>query len=114
MYHFREDDSLIEIRGHLRSDRSPKPSILGVAAVVCLILVAVLAVAQVTHVHAVASDADHCPLCIAMHSVVPFALMVASVLLVRIGVAAPTLLGIRTIIQSWNPTLFSRPPPASC
>jgi hypothetical protein len=85
-----------------------------VAAVVCLVLVAVLAVIQVAHVHAVESDADHCPLCIAMHSVLPFVIMVAAVVLVRIGTAAPVLHETRTIIRYWHPTLFNRPPPAGC
>jgi hypothetical protein len=84
------------------------------AAVVCLILVALLAVIQVTHVHAVESDADHCPLCVAMHSLVPFVITVASVLLVRIGTAAPVLPETRRIVRYWHPTLFNRPPPTGC
>jgi len=101
------------IRAHLRSDRRLKPSALG-AAVVCLVLLALLAVAQVTHVHAVGGDADHCPLCVVMHSVVPFVVLVTAVVLVRIGTAALSLLEFFTIIRYWHPTLFTRPPPAGC
>ena len=102
------------IRAHLRRHRRPKPSTLGTAAVVCLALLVLLAVAQVVHTHPVDSNGDDCPLCIAMHSVVPLAVMVVVVVLVRFGTAAPVLLEIRTIIRYWYPTLFSRPPPAGC
>jgi hypothetical protein len=82
--------------------------------VVCLVLLAFLAVIQVTHVHASDSDADHCTLCIAMHSVVPLVIMLVSVVLVRIGTPAPALLEVRAIARYWYPTLFIRPPPAGC
>ena len=73
-----------------------------------------LVVAQVTHVHAVGSDADHCQLCIVMHSVVPFVVFVVGVILVRIGTTALTPREVRTICRNWHPTLFNRPPPAGC
>jgi hypothetical protein len=114
VYYFGEDASLTEIRAHSRSDRRPMPNTLGLAAVVCLILLVLLAVSQVTHVHPVGSAADHCPLCAAMHSVVPFVVMVAGVVLVRIGTATPVMRETRTIIRYWHPTLFNRPPPADC
>jgi hypothetical protein len=85
-----------------------------VAAVLCLALVVLLAVAQVTHVHASASDADHCPLCVAMHSVVPLVMMLVAVLLVWVGNPVPVLLEVRMIVRYWHPTLFTRPPPAGC
>ena len=85
-----------------------------VATVVCLLLVALLAVLQVTHSHAVESDADHCPLCIAMHSVMPIVVMVAAAVLVPIGIASPVLVQTRVILRYWHPTLFTRPPPAAC
>ena len=102
------------IRAHLRNDRRRKPGIVKVATIVCLVLQALLILAQVTHVHAVASDADHCPICILMHSVVPFVVMVATVELVRIGTAALSLREFSTIIRYWHPTLFTRPPPDGC
>jgi hypothetical protein len=88
-----------------------KPSSLGVATVVCLILLAFLAVVQVAHVHPIGADAENCPLCIAIHSVVPFLVMVTALLLVKIGPAARVLLEVRTIVRYWHPTLFTRPPP---
>jgi hypothetical protein len=81
---------------------------------VCLVLLALLAVAQVTHVHAVGSDADHCPLCVVMHSVVPFVVMAAGIVMIRLGTAAQPPLEVRTICRYWHPTLFNRPPPAGC
>lgn len=107
-----EDLSLTTFHAHLRNDRRLKPSALKMVAVVGLVLLALLAVAQITHVHAVGSDADHCPLCISMHSVVPFLVMIVAVLLVRIETAALVLLEIRAIVRYWHPILFTRPPPA--
>jgi len=105
---------LTAIRADVRRDRRPKSSTLGVATVVCLFLLVLLAVAQVVHTHPVDSNGDHCPLCIAMHSVVPLAVMVVVVVLVRFGAAPPVLLEVRAIIRYWYPTLFTRPPPAGC
>jgi hypothetical protein len=73
-----------------------------------------LAVVHVAFAHAVDADSDHCPLCISMHSIVPFLVMMIAVLLIRIETAAPALLEIRAIVQYWHPTLFTRPPPAGC
>ncbi len=112
MYYAREDVWLTGIHVQLRRDRHSKLFTLRATAVVCLVLLVLLAVAQVTHVHAAGSDTDHCPLCIAMHSVVPFVIMVATVVLVRIGTAALVLLETRTVIRYWHPNLFTRPPPA--
>lgn len=101
-------------RGKRGAQRRMSSGFLPAVAMVCLVLLAMLVVAQVTHVHAVASDADHCQLCTAMHSVVPFVVYVAGVLLVRIGTAALTPREVRRICRNWHPTLFSRPPPAGC
>jgi hypothetical protein len=102
------------IRGHFESNRRPGPIAVKTVAVVCLVLLALLAFAQVTHVHAVGSDADHCQLCIVMHSVVPFVAFVAGILVVRIGIAALTPPEVRAIFRYWHPTLFNRPPPVGC
>ena len=84
------------------------------ATVVCLVLLAFLAVAQVMHIHASDSDADHCTLCVAMHSVVPIVIMLIAVVLVRIETVAPALPEIHAIVRFWHSTLFTRPPPISC
>ncbi len=82
------------------------------ATVVCLVLLAVMAVLQVAHVHPGVSDADHCPLCIAIHAAAPVAVSVAAVILVQVGTAAPVVEA-RAVLRHWHPTLFTRPPPAA-
>ncbi len=83
-----------------------------VATVVCLILLALLAVVQVAHVHPQETDADHCPLCIAIHAAVPVALTAAIIILVQVGTSIPVLES-RAVLRHWHPTLFTRPPPAA-
>lgn len=114
MYTFSEDATLRRNQAGLRSGSHSKQSALRVATIVCLVLLAFLAVAQVMHVHESASDADHCSLCVAMHSVVPIVIMLIAVVLVRIETVAPALPDIHAIIRYWHPTLFTRPPPAAC
>jgi hypothetical protein len=81
---------------------------------VCLVLLMLLAVVHVAIGHSVDTDVDHCPLCVVMHSVVPYLVMMVAVLLVRIESAAPVLLEIQALIRYWHFTLFTRPPPISC
>jgi hypothetical protein len=83
--------------------------------VLCVVLLALFALVQVAHVHAVdSSDADHCPLCIMLHSAAPVAVAAAAIILVRIKTPAPVFVETRAIIRTWHPTLFNRPPPAGC
>lgn len=93
-----------------RDRRTPRSFV--VATVVCLVVLALLAVVQVAHVHPVNSDADHCPLCIAVHSVAPVAVAAGIVILVQVGMPAPVVEP-RAILRHWHPTLFTRPPPAA-
>jgi hypothetical protein len=83
---------------------------LPVATFVCLILLTLLALAQVAHVHQVDTDADHCPLCIVMHSAAPVAVTAAVVVLVQLESAAPVFEA-RTVTRHRHPKLFTRPPP---
>jgi hypothetical protein len=83
-----------------------------VVTLVCLILLALLAVVQVAHVHISDSDADHCPLCIMMHSAAPVAIAAAAVVLVQIGMQAPQVEA-RVAVRHWHPKLYTRPPPTS-
>jgi hypothetical protein len=78
--------------------------------VVCLILLALLAVAQVAHVHPVETDADHCPLCIVMHTAAPVAVTAPAVVLVEVKSPTP-IFEFHTVSRPWHPTLFTRPPP---
>jgi len=87
-----------------------KRSALPLVTVVCLILLTLLAVAQVAHVHQVDTDADHCPLCIVMHTAAPVAVAAAIVVLVQIESQTPVFEA-QTITRHWHPKLFTRPPP---
>ena len=98
-----------QIRGLLRR----RPGALPAATVVCLFLMALLAVVQVAHLHPLESDADHCPLCIVMHTAAPVAVAAAVVVLVKIEAHAPVFEA-RAVVRHWHPKLFTRPPPAGC
>ena len=91
----------------------PKPGALPLITVVCLALLALLTVVQVAHMHPLDSDADHCPLCIVMHTAAPVAAMAAVIVLVQVERAAQVFAP-HTIIRHWHPKLFTRPPPAGC
>lgn len=81
--------------------------------VVCLLLMALLAFAQVAHLHANTSDADHCPLCVVMHSAVPAAQAPAAVVLVQME-SATQVFRPRSIVRYWYPRHVTRPPPEAC
>jgi hypothetical protein len=97
----------------IRGDCRRKPRALPAATVVCLVLMALLAVVQVTHSHPVESDADHCPLCIVMHTAAPVVVTAAVVVLVKLEATAPVYKA-RAVVRYWHPKLFTRPPPAGC
>ncbi len=100
------------LTGHgtrLRDRRAPRTFV--AATIICLVMLALLAVVQVAHVHPQDTDADHCPLCMAMHTAVPVAVAAAIVMLVQVGTAAPVV-ELRAVLRHWHPSLFTRPPPA--
>lgn len=92
--------------------RRAKTGTLPIVTVVCLFLLTLLAVVQVVHVHPVDTDADHCPLCIVMHTAAPVAVTAAVVILVEIEAPAPVFEA-HTVSRPWHPQLFIRPPPNS-
>jgi hypothetical protein len=102
---------LTELQSQMRGFDRPKPRAFGVAALLCLVLLALLAMVQVAHVHSAASDADHCPLCIAMHSAAPVAVMTALIVMVSVGRPTPVF-ETRAAVRYWQPRFFTRPPPA--
>lgn len=93
--------------GNLRARLKALPAI----TVVCLVLLTLLAVAQVAHVHPVDTDADHCPLCIVMHTAAPVSVTAPVVVLVEVKSPAP-IFEVHTVSRTWHPTLFTRPPPS--
>lgn len=92
-------------------DRRSGTRVSSAAAVVCLILLALLAIIQVAHVHPLESAADHCPLCIVMHSAAPVAVAAAVVILIQVGPPAPVFQVRAAPAPCWHPSLFIRPPP---
>ena len=93
-----------------RKTRRSTPRRFAVATVVCLALLALVAVIQVAHVHPLVTDADHCPLCIVMHAAAPVAVAAVLIILVQFRMPVP-IFESRAVIRPWNPTLFTRPPP---
>lgn len=91
-------------------NRRTRPRGLVVVAVLCLALLAMLTIAQVTHVHPVNSDSDHCPLCIVMHSAAPALAAAVLLTLVQVTLAVPAVEQ-RVPVRKWHAQLFIRPPP---
>lgn len=79
-------------------------------SLICLLLLTLLTFVQVAHVHPAATDADHCPICVAMHSAAPVSVLVVAVTFTRVSepVAVPV---VRPVARVWHYTLFNRPPP---
>jgi|SRR5208283_280739 len=94
--------------GYRRSRRGLFPAVAGL----CLVLLALLAVAQVAHLHPSTADSDHCQLCNVMHSVAPAAITAAVIALVQLGTSAPHYEPI-LIARQRQIRLFIRPPPVS-
>lgn len=97
-------------QAHFRGNRRARPFALPLVTVVCLILLALLTVVQVAHVHPVDTDADHCPLCILLHTAAPVAVAAAIVVLIQIETRAP-IFEAQPVTRYWQPQLFIRPPP---
>lgn len=94
----------------MRSDRHARPQAYAVVVLVCVALLAVLTVIQVAHVHSVDTDADHCPLCIVLHTAAPVAAAIVAIVLVQIEAVTPVV-AVRSIGTIWHRQLFIRPPP---
>lgn len=99
----------MRLRDHIQSLRKLGSTRSGL--VVCLVLVALLAIMQVPHLHQNPADADHCVLCVVMHSAAPVAAPVAAIVFVRIGISVPVS-KTRATLRYWHPQLFTRPPPS--
>jgi len=101
---------LTELTTWMRSNRYARPRAFAMVVLLCVALLALLTVIQVAHVHSINTDADHCPLCIALHTAAPVATATAAVELIHIeGVAAVN--AIRPVATICDEQLFIRPPP---
>jgi hypothetical protein len=103
----------MEISSKLKQKRGreDKPLALRATSLLCLLLLALLTFVQVAHVHPVATDADHCPICVVMHAAAPVAAVAATIIFVRASVPVPVPV-LPSVIRPWHCTLFNRPPPA--
>ena len=96
----------------MRSDHRARPRAFAAVVLVCVALLALLAVIQVAHVHSVDTDADHCPLCIVLHTAAPVAAVASAIVLVQFEAVAPVV-ALRAAGTVWQRQLFIRPPPIS-
>ena len=79
--------------------------------IVCLALLALLTFIQVAHVHSVNTDADHCPICVVLHTAAPLAVAAAIIVLIQMQAFAPQI-EVRLIRSQGRRQLFIRPPPS--
>jgi TRAP-type C4-dicarboxylate transport system permease small subunit len=94
----------------MRSTRRARPTAY-VVVLVCLALLALLTFIQVAHVHSVNTDADHCPICVVLHTAAPIAVAAAIIILVEMQ-AFVSLVEVRPIRAHCQRQLFIRPPPS--
>ena len=100
-------------QAHLNSNPGSRRSLTVAIAGLCLALLALLSVAQVAHLHANETDADHCQLCIVMHTAVPAAVAAAIIVMVQLGSLAPVAEPVLVLRKRYF-RLYIRPPPAGC
>ena len=79
-------------------------------ALLCMALLAVLTIVQVTHIHRIGTDADNCPICTVLHAVSPMSVAAAVVILVQLGRPVALVQSVRPG-RKWPPVLLNRPPP---
>ena len=94
-------------------ERRLKSHAFGAAPLLCLVLLALLAVVQVAHIDPLGSDTDKCPLCVMLHSAAPVAAAATVIALVSFGAPTPVV-GRRAVIRLPHAKPFTRPPPAGC
>jgi hypothetical protein len=104
---------LTALQAVLRRRNGGRRNILPLVAGLCLVLLVTLSFAQATHLHSSAVDADHCQLCIVMHTAAPVAPVAAAIVLVELGASAPQAEP-KFIARQRQSRVFIRPPPVSC
>lgn len=98
------------IEQHRKRGNGRNPWVARASSLICLLLLSLVAFVQVAHVHPIATDADHCPICVVMHSAAPVAAVAPPVVFVRSVVAVPVPV-LHLVVRPWHCTLFNRPPP---
>lgn len=112
MYAVSTGASLMDVGNEqgLKRTGKRKPWAVRATSLVCLVLLALLTFVQAVHVHPVATDADHCPICVAMHSAAPVTVLAVVIVFVRISAPVPVP-EVHSVVRPWHCTLFNRPPP---
>jgi hypothetical protein len=87
-----------------------KPRVMRATSLICLLLLTLLTFVQVAHVHPAATDSDHCPLCVVLHSAAPVAAVAPPIVFTAGSTALPAPV-VSSVIRPWHCTLFNRPPP---
>lgn len=95
---------------HTRRTDQRRPWAMRATTLVCLLLLTLVTFVQVAHVHPAATDADHCPICVVMHSAAPVAAVAAAVVFTTGSTPVPVPV-VHTVVRPWHCTLFNRPPP---
>ena len=87
-----------------------KPWAVRATSLICLLVLTLLTFVQVVHVHPTDTYADHCPICVVMHSAAPVAAVATAIVFVRaaVPIQVPVM---HTVVRPWHCTLFNRPPP---
>jgi hypothetical protein len=101
------------LQGLFRRQQGGRIKVLPVVSGLCLALLVALSFAQATHLHASAVDADHCQLCIVMHTAAPAAVVATAIVLVELGSSAPQAEP-TVVARQRQLRLFIRPPPVTC
>ena len=108
-------DLMKNIRGDRRNESSARnPSVAratSISSLICLLLLFLVTFVQVVHVHPAAADADHCPICVVMHSAAPVAVVAAAIVFVRSVSSVPVPV-LHSVVRPWHCSLFNRPPPS--
>jgi hypothetical protein len=94
----------------LRRADGRNPWVVRASSLLCLLLLTLVTFVQVGHVHPANTDADHCPICVVMHSAAPVAAVAAVIVFARSS--SPVLVPVEhVVVRRWHYTLFNRPPP---
>ena len=100
----------IHSKPYSKQDSEHRPWAVRATSLVCLLLLTLLTFVQVAHVHPAASVADHCPICVVLHSAARVAVVAAAIVFVRSSTPVPVRV-VHSVVRPWHCTLFNRPPP---
>ena len=102
----------MDISGKTDSTRTSKrkPWAMRATSLICSLLLTLLTFVQVVHVHPADTYADHCPICVVMHSAAPVAAISSAMVFVRASAPVPVPV-VHSVVRPWHCTLFNRPPP---